>query len=95
MSSVHDMKTGPAPYPSRAAADDLEWWQDARVGLFIHFGVASVVGVDLSWGRALPRPFDVQSQVQHPGEEPQSVPHEVYDDLFRRYVDLYRRLNAS
>jgi alpha-L-fucosidase len=82
---MHDVKTGPAVHPSRAAADDLEWWQDARVGLFIHFGVASVVGVDLSWGRALPRPFDVQSQVHHPGEEPQSVPHEVYDDLFRRF----------
>jgi len=41
--------------------------------------------VELSWGRALPRPFDVPHVVIQPGEDPQAVPHEVYDNLYRKF----------
>lgn len=33
-----------------AAPKDLEWFRDARYGMFIHFGLSTYVGKDLSWG---------------------------------------------
>jgi alpha-L-fucosidase len=69
--------------PWRAAPEALDWWRTARFGMFVHFGVAARRGVELSWGRDLPRPFDVQALVQHQGEDPQRIPHHVYDSLYR------------
>jgi alpha-L-fucosidase len=71
--------------PWRATAESLAWWEDAKFGMFVHFGVSAVLGVELSWGRDLPRPHDVQGVVEHPGDEPQRVPHAVYDELFREF----------
>lgn len=36
---------------SLANPKDLEWFTDARLGMFVHFGVSSVNGVQLGWGR--------------------------------------------
>jgi alpha-L-fucosidase len=71
--------------PWRATDADLAWWRTARLGMFVHFGVAAAVGVELSWGRDLPRPFDLDHLVQHPGEPAQRVPHAEYDNLFRSF----------
>jgi alpha-L-fucosidase len=30
-------------------ADRLQWFQDAKLGIFIHWGIYSVDGVDESW----------------------------------------------
>lgn len=30
----------------------LHWWQDARYGMFIHWGISSLVGKEISWSRA-------------------------------------------
>jgi alpha-L-fucosidase len=76
---------GQLTLPWRATPASLAWWQDAKLGMFVHFGVSALEGVELSWGRDLPRPFDIQGVVQHPGEEPQRVPHDVYDSLFTHF----------
>lgn len=54
----------------------LRWWRDAKFGLFIHWGPASVNGTEISWSR-IGHPFD------HRGLE--SVPPEVYDTLYQRF----------
>lgn len=54
----------------------MQWWMEARFGMFIHWGPASVNGTEISWSRQ-GHPFD------HPGLE--SVPPEVYDNLYKRF----------
>lgn len=54
----------------------LRWWRDAKFGLFIHWGPASLSGKEISWAR-IGHPFD------HQGLE--SVPAEVYDKLYERF----------
>jgi len=36
----------PAPYPDR-----LQWWTDARFGMFIHWGPVSLKGTEIGWSR--------------------------------------------
>ena len=36
---------------SMAKPEDLKWFGDARFGMFVHLGVASLKGVELGWGR--------------------------------------------
>lgn len=69
------------------------WWKDARFGMFIHFGVASLKGVELGWGR--------QTRVKPDRAGLGPVPDEVYDNLYKeftiekfnatKWVDLARR----
>ncbi|MBP8129893.1 MAG: alpha-L-fucosidase [Candidatus Hydrogenedentes bacterium] len=54
----------------------LALWREARFGMFIHWGPASVNGTEISWSR-IGHPHD------HPGLE--SVPAETYDALYRRF----------
>jgi hypothetical protein len=35
--------------PSRSASDQLGWWTDSRFGMFVHWGIYSVLGVEASW----------------------------------------------
>lgn len=53
-----------------------KWWQDARFGMFIHFGVASLKGVELGWGR--------QTRLK-PDEGVGPVPDEIYDNLYKEF----------
>lgn len=54
----------------------MKWWREARFGLFIHWGPASLSGKEISWSR-IGHPHD------HHGLE--SVPPEVYDNLYKRF----------
>ena len=36
----------PAPDPER-----LQWWTDARFGMFIHWGPVSLKGTEIGWSR--------------------------------------------
>jgi alpha-L-fucosidase len=37
-------------------AERLQWWHDARFGLFIHWGRVSLKGAEIGWSRASERP---------------------------------------
>jgi len=37
-----------APAPD---AERLQWWRDARFGLFIHWGPVSLKGTEIGWSR--------------------------------------------
>ena len=54
----------------------MQWWRDAKFGLFIHWGPASVSGKEISWAR-----------VGHPhdGIGHESLPAEVYDNLYKQF----------
>jgi len=55
----------------------LQWFRDAKFGLFIHWGPSSVKGVEISWARQ-DHPFD------HPGKG-EKVPNEEYDRLYQGF----------
>lgn len=54
-----------------------DWWQDARFGMFIHFGVASLKGVELGWGRGTRLSPDTSSKGP--------VPDAIYDNLYKEF----------
>jgi alpha-L-fucosidase len=65
----------PSVTPEQRDAN-IQWWRDAKFGLFIHWGPASVSGKEISWSRK-GHPFD------HPGNE--SLSPEVYDNLYKQF----------
>ncbi|MBL7077087.1 MAG: alpha-L-fucosidase [Kiritimatiellae bacterium] len=62
-----------------ASAEDMEWWTDARFGLFYCWGPASMLECSLGWGRKGPRP-------QHPtdGKVTKGIPQEIYDNQYKQ-----------
>lgn len=62
---------GPKPFPER-----LQWWGEARFGMFIHYGPVSLTGKEISWSRA-------NSNPQCPNKGP--TPVEVYDHLYKNF----------
>ncbi len=55
----------------------MDWWLDAKFGMFIHWGPSSVAGVEIGWARET-HPFD------HPGKG-ELVPDAVYDALYKEF----------
>jgi len=45
------------PFPEDHAAK-LEWWKDARFGMFIHWGPVSLKGTEISWSRGKEVPVE-------------------------------------
>ncbi len=60
----------------RASPQDLRWWQEARFGLFIHWGPVSLKGTEIGWSRGGQRG-------RRKGRGP--IPVEVYDNLYRQF----------
>ena len=63
--------TAPHPY-----AKHLQWWADARFGMFIHWGPVSLKETEISWSRA-------NSNPKCPNQGP--IPVEVYDNLYKQF----------
>ncbi|MFT4566337.1 MAG: alpha-L-fucosidase [Cyclobacteriaceae bacterium] len=55
----------------------LEWFRDAKFGLFMHWGPSSVAGTEIGWSRQ-DHPFD------HPWRGT-VVANEEYDNLYKRF----------
>ena len=71
------MQTSRNPSPShRRTTADIQWWLDGKFGLFIHWGPASVAGVEIGWAR-MSHPYD------HPGGT--TVPDAEYDELYKQF----------
>ena len=39
-------------------AENLEWWKDARFGMFIHWGPVSLKGTEIGWSRGREIPIE-------------------------------------
>lgn len=63
--------TTPRPYSER-----LQWWAEARFGLFIHWGPVSLKGTEISWSRANTNP-----KCPNRG----AIPAAVYDNLYKQF----------
>jgi alpha-L-fucosidase len=66
-----------APAGAPPAAERIEWWREARFGLFIHWGPVSLKGTEIGWSRAGERRGYLLR-----GNE---VPVEVYDNLYKEF----------
>jgi len=54
----------------------LQWWADARFGMFIHWGPVSLEGTEISWSRSNTNP-------KCPNAGP--IPASIYDNLYKRF----------
>ncbi len=58
--------------------EDIEWFNDDRFGMFIHWGPVSLAGTEISWTRKGPRRgMDLQDW--------KSIDLEVYDNLYKSF----------
>ncbi len=62
----------PAPYPER-----MQWWGEARFGLFIHWGPVSLKGAEISWSRGGER--------RGYGSHGNQIPADIYDGLYKEF----------
>lgn len=65
------------PLAAPAATDRLQWWREARFGLFIHWGPVSLKGTEIGWSRGGER--------RGYGSKGDQVPVEVYDNLYKEF----------
>jgi alpha-L-fucosidase len=65
------------PYVFAASDARIQWWREARFGLFIHWGPVSLKGTEIGWSRAGER-----RGYRGPGT---LVPTEEYDNLYRQF----------
>jgi alpha-L-fucosidase len=56
--------------------DRLQWWREARFGMFIHWGPVSLKGTEISWSRGGER-----RGIQGKG----AIPVEEYDNLYKQF----------
>jgi len=75
----------PAPTESQLQKEQrLQWWREARFGMFIHWGPVSLKGTEISWSRGAER-----RGIEGKGE----VPAEVYDNLYKQFNPV--KFNAN
>ena len=61
-----------------AKSKDVQWFQDAKFGIFVCWGPCSIAETEIGWGRMGPRPGV--------GPQPSSgVPAEEYDNLYKQF----------
>jgi len=61
---------------SESQATRLKWFRDAKFGLFIHWGPATISGEEISWGMA--------GRIEG-GEHHKKVPRETYMNLYQKF----------
>jgi alpha-L-fucosidase len=64
------------PAPPRAYPERLQWWAEARFGMFVHWGPVSLKGTEISWSRANTNP-----KCPNRG----AIPAAEYDNLYKDF----------
>ena len=57
----------------------MQWWRDAKFGMFLHWGPVSLSGKELSWGRNASRPWDISGVQTAAARRPR------YDNLYKQF----------
>jgi alpha-L-fucosidase len=60
----------------KAKPEDMQWWSEARFGMFIHWGSVSLKGTEIGWSRGGKR-----GHLGGTGE----IPAQVYDNLYKEF----------
>jgi alpha-L-fucosidase len=68
----------PEPEYLKAKPEDMQWWREARFGMFIHWGSVSLKGTEIGWSRGGKRGNRKDGKT---GE----IPVEIYDNLYREF----------
>jgi alpha-L-fucosidase len=71
-----ELQPPPGTVAPRAYPQRLQWWADARFGMFIHWGPVSLKGTEISWSRANTNP-----KCPNHG----AIPAAVYDNLYKDF----------
>ncbi len=69
---VKSINETPAQYQAR-----IQWWRDARFGLFMHWGPVSLMGTEIGWSRGGER--------RGLGSTGTQIPVDVYDNLYKKF----------
>jgi alpha-L-fucosidase len=69
--------TSPAASPPAPIPERMQWWAEARFGLFIHWGPVSLKGTEIGWSRGGDR--------RGYGSKGTEVPVDVYDNLYKEF----------
>ncbi len=62
----------------QATPEEMQWWRDAKFGLFIHWGPVSLKGTEIGWSRGGERRG-------RPGGRPGEIPAAEYDNLYKQF----------
>lgn len=57
----------------------MQWWRDARFGMFIHWDMSSIAGTEISWSRKGSKPLDIFGDPAGYVEDP------AYDHLYEEF----------
>jgi alpha-L-fucosidase len=57
----------------------MQWFRDAKFGMFIHWGPCSIGKVEIGWGRKANRPWDIHGKPGTRTEDP------VYDNYYKQF----------
>ena len=57
----------------------MQWFRDAKFGMFIHWGPCSIGRVEIGWGRKANRPWDINGIQTPRTEDP------VYDNYYKQF----------
>ncbi len=60
-----------------ASEQDMQWWREARFGMFVHWGPVSLKGTEIGWSRGGER--------RGTGGDKGEIPVEVYDNLYKEF----------
>jgi len=73
LSAVPQLHETPEQHVAR-----MQWFRDAKFGMFLHWGPVSLSGRELSWGRNAKRPWDINRNGTR-SEDPE------YDNLYKQF----------
>ena len=75
--------------PSLVSQEQMKWFREDRYGLFISWSPGCMSGMELSWARRGPRPYDDKGHY----EEEKTVRMDVYDNYYKSFNP--NRFNAE
>ena len=62
----------------QASQQDMQWWRDARFGMFVHWGPVSLKGTEIGWSRGK---YAGRGLEKGGG----TIPVEEYDNLYKQF----------
>jgi alpha-L-fucosidase len=75
-----DISKVPQIHETREQRDErMQWFRDAKFGMFIHWGPCSVGQKEIGWGRNANRPWDINGVQTPRTEDP------VYDNYYKQF----------